>query len=111
MIASVTQPFCADCTRARLTADGQLYTCLFASAGRRPARAAARRRERCRPDGPDLRRVAQPRRPLLGAALAGHVSNRSAEHCRWSIRAAWRCRASAADIRRPDGRRAARNRL
>jgi cyclic pyranopterin phosphate synthase len=34
VIASVTQPFCADCTRARLTADGQLYTCLFASVGR-----------------------------------------------------------------------------
>jgi cyclic pyranopterin phosphate synthase len=33
VIASVTQPFCADCTRARLTADGQLYTCLFASVG------------------------------------------------------------------------------
>ena len=34
VIASVTQPFCADCSRARLTADGQLYTCLFASQGR-----------------------------------------------------------------------------
>ncbi len=34
VIASVTQPFCADCSRARLTADGQLYTCLFAAAGR-----------------------------------------------------------------------------
>jgi cyclic pyranopterin phosphate synthase len=33
VIASVTRPFCADCTRARLTADGQLYTCLFASVG------------------------------------------------------------------------------
>ena len=33
IIASVTEPFCADCTRARLTADGQLYTCLFASSG------------------------------------------------------------------------------
>ena len=33
VIASVTQPFCADCSRARLTADGQLYTCLFASSG------------------------------------------------------------------------------
>jgi cyclic pyranopterin phosphate synthase len=32
-IASVTQPFCADCTRARLSADGVLYTCLFATAG------------------------------------------------------------------------------
>ena len=32
-IASVTQPFCGDCSRARLSADGILYTCLFASAG------------------------------------------------------------------------------
>jgi cyclic pyranopterin phosphate synthase len=29
IIASVTIPFCGDCTRARLSADGQLYTCLF----------------------------------------------------------------------------------
>ena len=33
IIASVTQPFCADCTRARLSADGSLYTCLFATQG------------------------------------------------------------------------------
>ena len=33
IIASVTQPFCGDCTRARLSADGQLVTCLFASGG------------------------------------------------------------------------------
>jgi len=33
IIASVTQPFCRGCTRARLSADGQLYTCLFAHAG------------------------------------------------------------------------------
>ncbi len=33
VIASVTQPFCGRCTRARLSAEGQLYTCLFASAG------------------------------------------------------------------------------
>jgi cyclic pyranopterin phosphate synthase len=33
LIASVTQPFCADCTRVRLSADGQLYTCLFAAKG------------------------------------------------------------------------------
>jgi cyclic pyranopterin phosphate synthase len=32
-IASVTQPFCGDCTRARLSAEGKLYTCLFASQG------------------------------------------------------------------------------
>jgi cyclic pyranopterin phosphate synthase len=33
VIASVTEPFCGDCTRARLSADGILYTCLFAAAG------------------------------------------------------------------------------
>jgi cyclic pyranopterin phosphate synthase len=33
VISSVTQPFCADCTRARLSADGSLYTCLFATQG------------------------------------------------------------------------------
>jgi cyclic pyranopterin phosphate synthase len=29
LIASVTQPFCGDCTRLRLSADGKLFTCLF----------------------------------------------------------------------------------
>jgi GTP 3',8-cyclase len=33
VIASVTQAFCSDCTRARLSADGHLYTCLFATRG------------------------------------------------------------------------------
>jgi cyclic pyranopterin phosphate synthase len=33
VIASVSQPFCGDCTRARLTTDGRLVTCLFASGG------------------------------------------------------------------------------
>ena len=33
MIASVTQAFCRDCNRARLTAEGKLYTCLFAVKG------------------------------------------------------------------------------
>ena len=33
VIASVTQPFCGDCTRVRLSADGKLYTCLFAVRG------------------------------------------------------------------------------
>lgn len=33
LIASVTQPFCGDCTRARLSARGQIYTCLFAAEG------------------------------------------------------------------------------
>jgi cyclic pyranopterin phosphate synthase len=33
IIASVTQPFCGDCSRARLSAEGKLYTCLFATEG------------------------------------------------------------------------------
>ena len=33
VIASVTQAFCRDCTRARLSTDGKLYTCLFAQHG------------------------------------------------------------------------------
>ena len=33
VISSVTEPFCGDCTRARLSADGKLYTCLFATRG------------------------------------------------------------------------------
>jgi cyclic pyranopterin phosphate synthase len=33
IIASVTQPFCRTCTRARVTADGKLYTCLYGTRG------------------------------------------------------------------------------
>jgi len=33
VIASLTHPFCGDCTRARLSAEGRLYTCLFAVRG------------------------------------------------------------------------------
>jgi cyclic pyranopterin phosphate synthase len=33
VIASVTRPFCGSCTRARLSAEGVLYTCLFAASG------------------------------------------------------------------------------
>ncbi|MGI9329209.1 MAG: GTP 3',8-cyclase MoaA [Gammaproteobacteria bacterium] len=43
-ISSVSAPFCGSCTRARLSSDGQLFTCLFASAGtdlRGPLRAGA----------------------------------------------------------------------
>jgi len=43
-ISSVTQPFCQDCSRSRLSSDGKLYTCLFATVGtdlRAPLRAGA----------------------------------------------------------------------
>ena len=33
VVAAITEPFCADCTRARLSADGRLFTCLFAAQG------------------------------------------------------------------------------
>jgi len=52
IIASTTAPFCADCDRARLTADGMWLMCLYARAGtdlRRPLRAGA--------DGEELRRL------------------------------------------------------
>ena len=44
VIASVSRPFCGDCTRARLSAEGVLYTCLFSASGhdlRGPLRAGA----------------------------------------------------------------------
>jgi len=70
VIASVTQPFCGDCSRARITADGALFTCLFAS------------------EGHDLKRhrsmLVNPRRPLfrnphrriLGRSQGGDVLHR-----------------------------------
>lgn len=43
-ISSVSEPFCGDCTRVRLSAEGGIYTCLFASSGtdlKGPLRAGA----------------------------------------------------------------------
>ena len=67
VIASVTQPFCGDCTRARISAEGKLYTCLFAVRGT-DLRALLRRGA----SDDDLRDAiagvwAQPLRPLLRA--------------------------------------------
>ena len=49
VISSVTRPFCGDCTRARLSAEGKLYTCLFAVAATTSGRSCARlvRRASC----------------------------------------------------------------
>ena len=50
IITSVTQPFCGDCTRARLTTEGRLVTCLFATRGtdlKGPMRAGANDEEVC----------------------------------------------------------------
>ena len=90
VIASVTQPFCRGCTRARLSAEGSLYTCLFARAGHDV-------RGRCAA-APATRRSA-PRSPRSGrGALTGTPSCARSQHAR-SRR--WSCRTSAAS--RPRG--------
>ena len=60
VIASVTQAFCRDCTRARLSTDGKLYTCLFANDGH-DLRALVR-------GGTSTRRSATPSPPSGGGA-------------------------------------------
>jgi cyclic pyranopterin phosphate synthase len=48
VITSVTRPFCGDCSRARISADGRLYTCLFATQGldlRGPLRQGATKKD------------------------------------------------------------------
>ncbi len=48
VVSSISEPFCGDCTRARLSPEGKLYTCLFASVGhdlRTPLRQGASDRE------------------------------------------------------------------
>ncbi len=73
VISSVTQPFCRDCTRARISAEGMLYTCLFAADGhdlRAILRSGGVGRGLRRRDRGDL---AAPRRPLFGDPLGGDV--------------------------------------
>lgn len=67
VVASVSAPFCGDCNRLRVTADGIAYTCLFASPG----------------SGLDLRPWLQPDSPAeaLREAIAGRWSRRAD---RWS---------------------------
>ena len=72
VIASVTQPFCGDCTRARISADGKLYTCLFAVRGH-DLRALLRSDSADELDDDDPRRVDATRRSLLGDPHRGHV--------------------------------------
>ena len=73
MIASVTQPFCGDCTRARISAEGRLYTCLFGLRGHdlralvRGGASDEELRDRGRRD------LGQAHRPLLGAPHRGDV--------------------------------------
>ena len=71
LISSVTQPFCGDCTRARISAEGRLYTCLFGVRGhdlRALVRGGASDEELHDAITGDL---GQAHRPLLRAALGG----------------------------------------
>ena len=70
-ISSVSEPFCGDCHRARLSADGTVYTCLFASQRHRPARPVALGRERRRSRRSAAKRLAQPRRTATARSVAG----------------------------------------
>ena len=72
MISSVTQPFCHDCTRARLAADGKLYTCLFAVRGHDLRALVRSGLSDADLDEQAARALACARGPLLGAAHRGH---------------------------------------
>ena len=86
LISSVTQAFCRDCNRARLSTEGQLYTCLFASQGwdlRGPLRAGASAAElqaaigaiwRQRADRYSELRASQPPAPASGLARRVEMS-------------------------------------
>ena len=75
VIASVTQAFCRDCTRARLSTDGKLYTCLFATDGY-DLRALLR-------GGRERRARSATRSPRSGAQRADRYSEiRTGEHAR-----------------------------
>jgi cyclic pyranopterin phosphate synthase len=67
IIASVTRPFCGDCDRTRLTADGQIRTCLF-SRGETDLRAIVR-------GGGSDERIAQVWRSTTWGKLPGHGIN------------------------------------
>ncbi len=71
VIASVTQAFCAGCTRARLSADGFLYTCLFATQGHDLRRLLR--------DGSSDETIAQSLRKLWQARTDRYSEIRSAE--------------------------------
>jgi GTP 3',8-cyclase len=77
-ISSVTQPFCGNCSRARLSSDGKFYTCLFAAEGtdlRSPMRGGASDEELL-----DLIRAIWQRRTDRYSELRGNLRARGAQH-------------------------------
>ena len=101
-ISSVTEPFCGDCSRARLSADGRLYTCLFARSGhdlRGPLRAGASDDDLA---GLDPRGLGSARRPLQRSAQRSAQSpSASASRCTRSAAERWRKKLSHVDRARP----------
>ena len=95
-ISSVTQAFCSDCNRARLSTEGKLFLCLFASRGHDLRALRARRRERRRDRRRDRPGLAAARRPLLRAA------RRARGRAPAAARRASRCTTSAGERRRHD---------
>ena len=89
VIASVTQAFCRDCTRVRLSTDGKLYTCLFATDGYDLRALAARGRRRRADRQRDRRHLAAARRPLFRnphRQHRAHPEDRDELHRRMSAR-------------------------
>jgi GTP 3',8-cyclase len=77
-VASVTQPFCGDCTRARVSSDGKFYTCLFAADGvdlRAPLRGGATDQELT-----DLIRAVWERRADRYSELRDELRARHVQH-------------------------------
>ena len=77
-ISSVTQPFCGDCSRARLSSDGKVYTCLFAAEGtdlRSPMRGGASDEELL-----ELIRAVWERRADRYSELRDNLRARGAQH-------------------------------
>ena len=88
IIASVSHAFCAACDRTRLTADGQVRSCLFATEETDlRGRCWGRRRRRCAGDGVAHRNVAQGRR-ARDQRPGLHPAATTDECDRWLIR--WR---------------------
>ena len=83
VIASVTRPFCGDCDRVRLTADGQVRNCLFA------------REESDLRGGPARRRLRRGARRALGGGDARQARRATASTTRRSSSPTARCRPSA----------------
>ena len=104
-VSSVSEPFCGDCHRARVSADGRLYTCLFAARRPRPAR---RRWRRARPRWRErvAERLVAPRATVTASCAARASAPRKHVEMYLDWRLRWRSskRASSSTHLDPAGR-------